>query len=42
MTLSATCNIVLVITEGACKAATSHLVYISNPCEIVITINYTN
>ena len=36
MTFSATCDIVPGITGGVCKAAKRRLVYIDNPCEIII------
>ena len=38
MTFSATFDIVPGITVGVYKAARSHLVYIYNPCEIIIMI----
>ena len=38
MKLSATCDIVPGITGGAYKAAKRHLIYIDNPCEIIIII----
>ena len=36
MTFSATCDIVPGITGGVCKAAKIHIVYIDNPCEIIM------
>ena len=38
MAFSATCDIVPGITGGVCKAAKRRLVYIDNPCEIIIII----
>ena len=38
MTFSATCDIVPGITGGVCKSDKRHLVYIYNPCEIIVII----
>ena len=38
MTFSATCDIVSGITVGVCKSDKRHIVYIDNPCEIIIII----
>ena len=40
MTLSDTCDMVPGIAVGMCKAANRHLVYIDNPCDIIIIISY--
>ena len=39
MALSFTCDRVPGISVGVCTASKSHLSYIDNPCEIIITEN---